>query len=126
MVELLAATEEADVAKSDDVGPALFGLMHLGYSQDRIAKKIPSVTSWVVARLSSEVFCLLIAGTTDMGTAAWCFSGGSLFLNDLNSPGRIYASWLSSLRVGLGYPCSRKDAERYWMVPPTVFAANCP
>ena len=29
MVELLATTEEADVAKSDDVSPALFGLMHL-------------------------------------------------------------------------------------------------
>ncbi len=29
MVKLLATTEEVDAAKSDDVGPALFGLMHL-------------------------------------------------------------------------------------------------
>ncbi len=84
------------------------------------------MTSWAVARSSSEVFRLLIVDTIDMGTAAWCFSGGSLFLNDLNSCCRIHASWPSLSRVGLGYPCSRKDAERYWMVPPTVFAANCP
>ena len=84
------------------------------------------MTSWAVTCLSSEVFRLLIADMTDTGTAAWCFSGGSLFLNDLNSRCRNHASWPSLSRVGLGYPCSQKDAERYWMVPRTVFAANCP
>jgi hypothetical protein len=29
MVKLLAIMEEGDVAKSDDVGPVLFGLMYL-------------------------------------------------------------------------------------------------
>ena len=29
MVKFLATTEEADVVKYDDVGPALFGLMYL-------------------------------------------------------------------------------------------------
>jgi hypothetical protein len=98
----------------------------LRYSHDCMAKKMASVPSGAVALLSSELHRLLISETTEIGMAAWWFSGGSLFLKDLNSRCKMNASWPSSSRVGLGCPCSRKVAERYWMVPRTVFAANCP
>ena len=98
----------------------------LRYSHDRMAKKMASVASWAVARSSSELRRLLISEMTEIGMAAWWFSGGSLFLNDLNSRCRIHASRPSSSRVGFGYPCSLKVTDRYWMVPPTVFAASRP
>ena len=98
----------------------------LRYSHDCMAKKMASVASWAVALLSLELHCLLISETTEIGMAAWWFSGGFLFLNNLNSPCKMNASWPSLSRVGLGCPCSQKVAERYWMVPPTVFAANRP
>ncbi len=89
------------------------GLCTLRYSHERIAKKMPKVTSWVIACSSSELFCLLVLEMMEIGIAAWCFSAGSNFLNNLNSCCRINASCPSLMRVGFRYPCSQTVIETY-------------
>jgi hypothetical protein len=62
---------------------------------------------------------------TEMGIAFWCFSSGSVFLNNLNSCCRMNAGCPSLSMDGFGYPFSQKVAHTYCMVSLIMPAASC-
>ena len=94
------------------------------YSQERMAKKIPMVASSPMARSRLVPSWWMSSLMTEIGIAFWCFSSGSVFLNDLNSHCRMNAGRPSSSMDGFGYPFSRKVAHTYCTVSLTVPAAS--
>ena len=100
------------------------GFATLRYSQERMAKKIPMVASLPMACSRSVPSRWMSLLTTEIGIAFWCFSSGSVFLNDLNSCCRINAVRPPLSMDGFGCPFSRKVAHTYCTVSLTVPAAN--
>jgi hypothetical protein len=61
---------------------------------------------------------------TEIGIAFWCFSSGSVFLNDLNSRYRMNAGRPSSSMDGFEYLFSQRVTHPYCTVSLTVPAAS--
>ena len=78
------------------------------YSQERMAKKIPMVASLLMACSRSVPSWWTSSLMTEIGIAFWCFSSGSVFLNDLNSRYRMNAGRPSSSMDGFEYLFSQK------------------
>jgi hypothetical protein len=89
-----------------------------------MAKNILTVGSSPVACSSSVLSWRMSSLMTDMGIAFWCFSSGSVFLNDLNSHCKINTGCPLLLMDGFWYPFSQKVTHTYCMVSLTVPAAS--
>jgi hypothetical protein len=88
-----------------------------------MAKNIPKVASSPVVYSSLMLSWWMSLLMTEMVIAFWCFSSGSVFLNNLKLCCRMNAGCPSSLMDGFGYPFSQKVVHTYCMVSLTVPAA---